>query len=455
MTSPGLSSRVTCVVGLQWGDEAKGKVVDLLSQEHDVVVRFNGGANAGHTVVWNGHTFKFSLLPTGLLHPHVVGVIGNGVVVSPPQLLKEIEALQQVGIEVRGRLLVSDRAHVVFPYHQEEDRLREQGTTQPIGTTGRGIGPCYQDKVGRNYAIRVGELLDEAHLERRLREILPHKSRWLATFSSRAECGSANPSRADTPQMGSSGELSSDKAVRELASTYAAYGRKLQPWIGDTVRFLHQAYQQGKRLLFETAQGCLLDVDHGTYPFVTSSNSSTTGLWSGSGFPARYLERVVGVVKAYTTRVGAGPFPTELDNHLGDYIRRRGKEYGTVTGRPRRCGWFDAVAVRYTAQISAADELAVMLLDVLSGLDELAICVAYEVNGELFAEFPSDPEILLRCRPVYERLPGWKQELGQVQRWADLPKEARHYLDRLSELVGLPIGCVSVGPAREQTIFLT
>ncbi|MCS7160936.1 MAG: adenylosuccinate synthetase, partial [Gemmatales bacterium] len=239
----------------------------------------------------------------------------------------------------------------------------------------------------------------------------------------------------------------------ELASTYADYGRQLQPWIRDTVRFLHQAYQQGKRLLFETAQGCLLDVDHGTYPFVTSSNSSTTGLWSGSGFPARYLERVVGVVKAYTTRVGAGPFPTELDNHLGDYIRRRGKEYGTVTGRPRRCGWFDAVAVRYTAQISAADELAVMLLDVLSGLDEVAICVAYDLDGERIAEFPSDAHLLLRCRPVYERLPGWKQELAQVRQLADLPKEARQYLDRISELVGLPVGCVSVGPDREQTIF--
>lgn len=443
--------RCTCVVGLQWGDEAKGKIVDLLSQEHDLVIRYNGGANAGHTVVWHDHSFKFSLLPTGLLHLHVVGVIANGVVVYPPQLLQELEALRQAGIEAESRLVLSDRAHVVFPYHQAEDRLNEAGASQPIGTTGRGIGPCYQDKVGRSYGIRVGELLDADHLYRRLADILPRKQRHLRVLHTASV--SAGQSPASEPIVCGTLPPELDWDAERLAAAYAEYGQRLRPFVRDTGRLLYDAYQAGKRLLFEGAQGSLLDVDHGTYPYVTSSNSSTTGVWSGTGFPARYLERVVGVVKAYTTRVGAGPFPTELANAIGDYIRRRGKEYGTVTGRPRRCGWFDAVAVRYAARISGADELAVMLLDVLSGLDELAICVAYDMDGERLEDFPGEAFRLQRCRPVYEHWPGWHCELSQARRLADLPKEARQYLDRLSELVGLPVRCVSVGPQREQTIL--
>ncbi|GBD36615.1 Adenylosuccinate synthetase [bacterium HR36] len=453
MSEANLPSRCTCVVGLQWGDEAKGKIVDLLSQEHDVVIRFNGGANAGHTVVWNGHTFKFSLLPTGVLHPHVTGVIANGVVVYPPQLLREIEDLRQAGIEAASRLVLSDRAHVVFPYHQEEDRLCEAGASQPIGTTGRGIGPCYQDKVGRNCGIRVADLLEETRLYQKLREIVPRKRRWLSVLASHRFGQAVNEGRNDAVGQNAVVCEGLETAVAQLAATYAAYGRQLRPWVRDSARYLYEAYQEGKRLLFEAAQGSLLDVDHGTYPFVTSSNSSTTGLWSGTGFPARYLQRVVGVVKAYTTRVGAGPFPTELHDERAEYIRRRGKEYGTVTGRPRRCGWFDAVAVRYSARISGADELAVMLLDVLSGLHELAICIAYDWKGERLFEPPADADRLAQCRPVYEHLPGWEQELSECRRLVDLPKATRHYLDRLSELVGLPITCVSVGPDREQTIF--
>jgi adenylosuccinate synthase len=442
-------SRCTCVVGLQWGDEAKGKIVDLLSEEHDLVIRYNGGANAGHTVVRNGQHFKFSLLPSGLLHSHVLGVIANGVVVYPPQLLQELESLRQAGIEAESRLVLSDRAHVVFPYHQAEDRLNDAGASQPIGTTGRGIGPCYQDKVGRNSGIRVGELLDADHLYRRLREILPRKQRHLSALREASTGQRSSKPEAVSPELT---PAAADWNPEQLAATYAEYGQRLRPFIRDTVGLLHHAYESGKRLLFEAAQGSLLDVDHGTYPYVTSSNSSTTGLWSGTGFPARYLERVVGVVKAYTTRVGAGPFPTELSDATGEYIRRRGQEYGTVTSRARRCGWFDAVAVRYAARISAADELAIMKLDVLTGLDELAICVAYDLDGERIGELVGEAYRLERCRPVYERWPGWKSELSGVRRLADLPREARQYLDRLSELVGLPIRFISVGPQPEQTI---
>jgi adenylosuccinate synthase len=420
----------TCVVGLQWGDEAKGKIVDLLTAQHDIVVRYNGGANAGHTVVSQGQTFKLSLLPTGVLRPGVLAVIANGVVVYPPRFLEEVENLRQAGVAVADNLVVSDRAHVIFPYHMEEEALSEQGAAEAIGTTGRGIGPCYQDKAGRSFAVRVGELLDAAHLRERLRAIVARKNRLLKALAPQA--------RTFDPEV--------------LADEYGRYAAQMQPHITDTTALLHAAYRQGRRILFEAAQGSLLDVDHGTFPFVTSSNSSTTGVWSGSGLPARYLTRVVGVIKAYTTRVGGGPFPTELHDEVGEKIRRTGKEYGTVTGRPRRCGWFDAVAVRYSAALAGADELAVMLLDVLSDLDELAICTGYEVAGERLAHFPSEVGLLSRSRPVFERLPGWRCEIAHVRKRADLPGAARHYLDRLGELIGLPVSIVSVGPDREQTI---
>jgi adenylosuccinate synthase len=421
----------TCVVGLQWGDEAKGKIVDLLTPQHDVVVRYNGGANAGHTVVTNGQTYKLSLLPTGVLRPELQSVIANGVVVYPPRFLEEVDSLRAAGIPVGENLKVSDHAHVIFPYHLEEERLSEAGSEQAIGTTGRGIGPCYQDKVGRVCGVRLGELLYPQHLRERLRLIVARKNRILSALSAEAQTFDA--------------ELLCDK--------YLEYAERMRPYITDTTRLLHQALAAGKGILFEAAQGSLLDVDHGTYPYVTSSNSSPAGVWSGSGVPARRLNRVVGVIKAYTTRVGRGPFPTELNDGIGERIRRTGREYGTVTGRPRRCGWFDAVAARYTAALAGADDLALMLLDVLSEVDEVSICTAYEKDGQRLDHFPSDAFLLEHCRPVYETLPGWRTEISKVRRRADLPAAARSYIERLSQLLGLPISIISVGPDREQTIF--
>jgi adenylosuccinate synthase len=424
----------TCVVGLQWGDEAKGKIVDLLTDQHDLVVRYNGGANAGHTVVSRGRTFKLSLLPTGILRPQIVSVIANGVVVLPKRFLEEIELLRKVGVQIGSNLVLSDHAHVIFPYHLEEERLIEKGSDTAIGTTGRGIGPCYQDKVGRTSGIRIGELLNADHLRQRLHAIVPRKNRILKALSGEAQ--------------------SFDPDV--LCDEYIAQAEQMRPYISDTNRLLHQALGSGKGILFEAAQGSLLDVDHGTYPYVTSSNSSTAGVWSGSGVPARRLERIVGVVKAYATRVGAGPFPTELNDGpdgIGQKIRDTGREYGTVTGRPRRCGWFDAVAARYTAQLAGADELAVMLLDVLSELDEIAICTRYEIDGEPIEHFPSDAYLLERCKPICHKLPGWRTDLSTARRLSDLPFAARGYVDRLSELLGLPVSIISVGPDREQTIY--
>jgi adenylosuccinate synthase len=428
-----MSMACTCVVGLQWGDEAKGKIVDLLTDRHDVVVRYNGGANAGHTVVSQGKTYKFSLLPSGVLRPNVRSVIANGVVVYPPRFLEEVETLRASGVEVGDNLVVSDHAHVIFPYHLEEERLTEQESEGAIGTTGRGIGPSYQDKVGRAYAVRVGELLYPEHLRTRMRAIVARKNRLLQALSPEAQTFEPDA----------------------LCDEYLDYADRVRPFVADTTRLLHEALRARKRILFEAAQGSLLDVDHGTYPYVTSSNSSPAGVWSGSGVPARQLDRVVGVVKAYASRVGRGPFPTELTDGregIGERIRRKGREYGTVTGRPRRCGWFDAVAARYSAALAGADELAVMLLDVLSVAGEIAVCTAYELDGERIDFFPSDAFLLERCRPVYETLPGWGTDLGQTRRLADLPGAARRYVDRLGEMVNLPVTIVSVGPDREQTI---
>ncbi len=422
----------TCVVGLQWGDEAKGKIVDLLTDQHDIVVRFNGGANAGHTVVRDGKTYKFSLLPTGVLKPHLRSVIGNGVVVYPPRFLEEVDNLQAGGLRVAENLVVGNHAHVIFPYHLEEERLSEQG--QAIGTTGRGIGPCYQDKVGRGSAVRLGELLQPDHFRSRLGTIVPRKNRLLAALSPSATVFDADA----------------------LCDEYLGYAKRMRSYIVDTNQLLLRAIKEGQRILFEAAQGSLLDVDHGTYPYVTSSSSTPAGIWSGSGVPTRNLSRVVGVIKAYATRVGRGPFPTELNDGsggIGELIRKTGKEYGTVTGRPRRCGWFDAVAVRYSAAIAGADELAVMLLDVLSVADEISICTAYERDGKAVECFPSDAFVLEGCRPVYETLPGWKVDLGNARRLSDLPTAARRYVDRISALLELPVSIISVGPDREQTIF--
>ena len=426
----------TCVVGLQWGDEAKGKIVDLLTGDHHVVVRYNGGANAGHTIVKGGKTYKLSLLPTGILSPHMQAVIGNGVVVNPVRFLEEVANLRTAGIAVDTNLVLSNHAHLIFPYHMEEERLFEQGSEQAIGTTGRGIGPCYQDKVSRSNGIRVGELLYPDHLSERLRAIVPRKNLVFKAISPTAK------------------QFDPDA----LCDEYLGYAAQMRSHIQDTVRLLHQAIKQGKNLLFEAAQGSLLDVDHGTYPFVTSSNSSTTGIWSGSGVPARNLTRIIGIIKAYSTRVGRGPFPTELDDGptgLGETIRKIGREYGTVTGRPRRCGWLDMVAIRSTALLGGVDEVTIMLLDVLSALDEIKICTAYELDGQRVTDFPGDAFLLERCQPIYETLPGWKIDISTIRKPGDLPSNARGYVERIAELLQLPVSIVSVGPDREQTIFMT
>ena len=422
----------TCVVGLQWGDEAKGKIVDLLTSEHDIVVRYQGGANAGHTVVLGGEPFKLSLVPSGIFRPHVQCVIANGVVLHPGSLLEEINRLRARGVQVEDNLLVSNRAHVIFPWHIEEDRLLERvAGGEAIGTTLRGIGPCYRDKVGRTLAFRVDDLYRQ-NFRDRVRQVAEFKQRMLQCLS-------------DEPV-----QLDADAIYEE----YRQYAERLRRWVGDSTTYLLDALEANKRILFEGAQGALLDVDHGTFPYVTSSNSSGVGVPSGSGVPGRYLTKVLGIIKAYSTRVGGGPFPTEQANEIGQYIRERGNEYGTVTRRPRRCGWFDAVAVRYTARLSGVDVLAVMLLDVLSGLEELKICVAYELDGQQTTIFPAHVDELWRAQPVYETLPGWKEDISQARRWEDLPVNAQAYLRRISQLIGRPLEIISVGPDRRQTIFL-
>ncbi|MEX0704036.1 MAG: adenylosuccinate synthase [Planctomycetales bacterium] len=421
----------TSVIGLQWGDEAKGKIVDILTDQHDIVVRYQGGNNAGHTVRFDGETYKLSLLPTGILRPGKIAVIAPGVVINPQALLSEIDTIAARNVPVADNLLISDRAHVIFPYHVREEAALEKGRgAGAIGTTMRGIGTCYKDKAGRTHAIRVGDLYHVESFRTRLHDIVAHKNTILAAL------GDEGP------------PLDPD----EILETYTQHALRLRTHVTDTTAYLHKALAAGKRILFEGAQGSLLDIDHGTFPFVTSSNSSGCGVHSGSGVPERAIQRMIGVVKAYTTRVGGGPFPTELRNDVGQHIRDRGREYGTVTGRPRRCGWFDAVAAGYGARISGADFLAIALLDVLDELDEIQVCEAYEIDGERTTDFPSHVEVLAQVAPVYRTLPGWKRDISGARKLADLPNNARRYVDAIAELLATPPAFISVGPDREQTI---
>jgi len=423
----------TCVIGLQWGDEAKGKIVDLLTLEHDIVVRYQGGANAGHTVVVGDETYKLSLLPSGVLTPGVTCVIAGGVVINPAKVIEELDELQKRGVEDFDNLKISDRAHVIFPWHFAEDRAMDQSTSdgENIGTTGRGIGPCYRDKVGRSYAIRLGDMYRDT-LRDQVEHIVEVKNRVLRAMLFEEEW--------------------KPLVARDIYEQYAAFAQRLKPYVFDTSEFLLSAVESGKRLLFEGAQGALLDVDHGTYPFVTSSNSSGVGISNGSGIPGRHLGKILGIVKAYTSRVGGGPFPTEQDNETGQRLRDQGNEYGTVTKRPRRCGWLDTVAVRYAVRLSGAHGICVALLDVLSGFEALNICTAYELDGQISRQFPSHVDDLRQVQPVYETMPGWQEDITSAQSLEDLPLAARNYLDRISELVGVPVKLVSVGPDRRQTI---
>lgn len=423
-----------CVIGLGWGDEGKGKIVDLLCADFDCVVRYNGGANAGHTVCIGDQTFALHLLPAGILHDGVQAIIGPGVALDPASLIEEIDALAQRGRSIDGRLKISSRAHVVMPYHKIEDRISESeaASGQRIGTTARGIGPCYADKVRRHHAIRMVDLLDATFRDERLPQIVATRRETLRRL------------------FGSDPDLD----VAAIIDDARVWSERLGPMVCDTTTLLENAMNAGRRLLFEGANGCLLDIDHGTYPYVTSSTTSAAGIPTGAGVPPRTVTRVIGVCKAYATRVGEGPFVTELTDATGDWIRERGHEYGTTTGRPRRCGWFDAVATRYSARLSAATEIALMHLDTLSGADSVGICTAYEIDGTKTDRMPCDTRTLQRAQPVFEMHPGWSESLRSVKRLGDLPANARRYMDRLQELVGVPIRLVSVGPERTQTLRL-
>lgn len=423
----------TCVVGLFWGDEGKGKIVDVLSEHADVVVRYNGGANAGHTVVVGGERFALHLLPSGTLQPGKTGVIGPGVALDPKMLLEEIDGLAGRGIKLDQRLKISGRCHLVMPYHKTEDRLNELSLSgqDKIGTTARGIGPCYADKMQRSTAIRFGDLFKPKQLRERLGRIVQRKCAIFAALYDHAE--------------------TTDAAA--LATEYLAYAVLLHPYLCDTTSYLQDCLGRGQRLLFEGAHGTLLDIDHGTYPYVTSSSSSALGVASGAGVPPHAVQTYIGVVKAYTTRVGQGPFPTELLDETGDRIRERGHEFGTTTGRPRRCGWFDAVAGRYGVRLGGIRQIAVMHLDTLSGFDQLKVCTAYEVDGQSLPEFPAEIDLLQRARPVYETLDGWREDISGIRSFADLPRTAQSYIERLEELLGAAVSIVSVGADRSQTIL--
>ncbi len=423
----------TSVIGLQWGDEAKGKVVDLLAEKHDVVIRYQGGNNAGHTVRFGGNTYKLSLLPTGVLQSHVQSVIGPGVVINPEAILKELDSLIAGGIDCAERLMISDRAHVICPWHLlEETAFEKQRGNKAIGTTMRGIGTCYREKVGRFHAIRMGDLINKDRFVDKVREIVPFKQMILNALDPDSE------------------QLIADQIIED----YSASADRLRPMVTDTTAWLLNALENDRRLLFEGAQGSLLDVDHGTFPYVTSSNSSGCGIHSGSGIPERAIGTMIGVAKAYTTRVGGGPFPTEQDNHIGEQIRNAGHEFGTVTGRARRCGWFDAVATRYSARISGVDSIAVALLDVLSGLGDLQVCEAYQINGKVTRDLPSCPDALQAAKPVMRSVPGWGEDITGVRNFHDLPTNAQQYVQTISELVERPVQLLSVGPDRDQTIVM-
>lgn len=438
-----LSTGNAAVVGLQWGDEGKGQVVDLLTEGFDVVVRYNGGNNAGHSVHIGDQKFALHLIPSGILYPDKLNVVGNGVVLDPsPEtgILKEIAELRARNVVIDDNLRISDRAHAVLPYHKLEDSLLDKGVAQvwqtpdAIGTTGRGIGPCYADKALRQTAIRVGDLLDAGRLRAKLVQTVTIKN---ATLGALAELCN-QPFEPFDPEA--------------LAAQYAAYGEKLRTHICDTRLLLEEAIAAGRRLLYEGANAALLDVDHGTYPFVTSSSTSSLGIGPGTGLPGRHLDHVTGVAKAYTSRVGGGPHPTELDDEVGEHIRQQGNEFGTTTGRPRRCGWLDLTAVRYSARLNGCTGLVCTGLSVLAGLEKLKVCVGYRHHGQKLDTFPPDATVLAEAEPIYEELAGFEGPIGDVRRYDDLPDAARAYIERVESFVGVPVRLVCVGRGREQIL---
>lgn len=420
----------TILVGAQWGDEGKGKIIDVMTEDADWVVRYQGGNNAGHTVQIGEKTFVLHLIPSGILREGKNCVIGHGTVIDPRALLTEIDGLHEKGVTTEGRLFLSDRAHMVMPYHGVIDELREQQKTgkDKIGTTKRGIGPAYGDKAART-GLRLGNLLDD-DLQDQLRTRIEQNNLVIQALGGKPLDGEA------------------------IIAEYLAAALRLKPYIRETISLIHDAHKRGETLLCEGAQGTLLDIDYGTYPYVTSSNTTVGGATTGAGIPHSMIDRVVGVIKAYTTRVGEGPFPTELFDEVGQLIQKEGAEFGATTGRPRRCGWFDGVIARYSAMINGIDWWCMTKLDVLDKVDVIRICVAYEYQGQRLHYFPSSAKVLSELTPVYEEMPGWLCKTSDVTCFEDLPEAARNYIRYLEALTGVPVGILSVGPKRSSTIWM-
>lgn len=420
------------IIGAQWGDEGKGKIVDLLAEQVNCVVRFQGGNNAGHTIVVGGRKFILHLIPSGILHPGRMCLIGNGVVIDPAVLLKEMDSLNGAGLSVTPQnLMISRYAHVIMPYHQALDLAREARKGQAkIGTTGRGIGPCYEDRAGRS-GIRVHDLFDENAFRHKLAVNLEEKNFMLERFY-------------DTKPM----------AAEPIVEQYLAYGKRLQPFAGNVSQYVDSSLNEGRRVLFEGAQGSHLDIDHGTYPFVTSSNTVAGNACCGAGVGPTRIQAVLGVIKAYTTRVGGGPFPTELLDDTGEIIRERGGEFGSTTGRPRRCGWMDMMVVKASVRLNGLAGLVVTKLDVLSGIPTLKIAVGYQSGDQRPEIMPNELQFLEECQPVYEEFPGWDEDLRAVRRFDDLPRNAQKYLKAVEDMAGVPLSIVSVGPGRDENIIL-
>ncbi|MCY1118594.1 adenylosuccinate synthase [Bacillus safensis] len=415
------------VVGTQWGDEGKGKITDFLSENAEVIARYQGGNNAGHTIKFDGVTYKLHLIPSGIFYKEKTCVIGNGMVVDPKALVTELAYLHERNVST-DNLRISNRAHVILPYHLKLDEVEEERKgANKIGTTKKGIGPAYMDKAAR-VGIRVADLLDREVFEEKLTRNLEEKNRLLEKMY-------------DTEGF----------KIEDILDEYYEYGQQVKKYVVDTSVVLNDALDEGRRVLFEGAQGVMLDIDQGTYPFVTSSNPVAGGVTIGSGVGPTKIQHVVGVSKAYTTRVGDGPFPTELHDEIGDQIREVGREYGTTTGRPRRVGWFDSVVVRHARRVSGITDLSLNSIDVLTGIEKLKICVAYKLNGEITEEFPASLNELAKCEPVYEEMPGWTEDITGVKNLSELPANARHYLERISQLTGIPLSIFSVGPDRSQT----
>jgi adenylosuccinate synthase len=419
----------TVLVGSQWGDEGKGKIVDILSEKFKIVARYQGGANAGHTVIIGDTQYILHLIPSGILRDDVICVIGNGVVIDPQALLDEINLLEQNGIKVEGRLFISQNAHLIMPYHKLLDSIGESGE-QKIGTTGRGIGPCYIDKYGRR-GIRIVDLLNRDELERKIRFNLKEKNDLLQKVYQHEGLD-----------------------VEEILKQYLEFDKVIDKYIKDVPAFLNQALDDGKSVLLEGAQGTFLDVDHGTYPFVTSSSPTSGGACIGTGIPPNRIDSVIGIVKAYTTRVGNGPFPTELTEEEGEKLRTIGAEFGATTGRPRRCGWFDAFLVAYSKMINGIDSAAITKLDVLSHFDKIKVCVGYELNGKKLKHFPTSVDLLSNVTPIYETLDGWNQNISDCKTYDELPSKTKEYLSFISNQSGIKIDFISVGAKRQQTIIL-